>query len=964
MNLWIIVPLASLVCYSALLGVNFWFGQRSRVNGSFNLYLFSMIVWSLCSFLAHLEHSPLSTLMWNRLMIFGSSGMPLVFFVFVQFFVGTKRTRWIVFGILVYLAIQAANLAGLVVESAFVIQGRLVNTYGPALFLPSLAWVLFIGLSARDLIGGYHRTKDLAFRNRITYLLAAIIVIFVGSITNATPRLGVYPIDLGFNIVSAVLIAYAILRFHLLDMTMVVRKSLLYSIPTIVLGVVYFILFSVLWQYIKTSSDTTIILLSLVISVLSVLVVQPVYDKARRWLDRALFREEYDLGMMLQRISQSAASVLEINDLNNLILAEVTGRFHLINSAIFLKKAGSDIFRLSAQTGLEIDQNLFLRADHPVVRWLEAHHAVLSRKDIDIHPQFLSLLGQERQDLDQLKAELFVPIQVKGTLIGILAVGAKRSEETFSPMDQTALVTLANQTAVGLENARLFAEAKERTVEMQFLNAAIQEELVERQRAEKALKESEERYRRLAENAPDLIYRMVPGGAYEFISPAVKDILGYVPEDFYRNPGLGNQIIFPDDREWFAQIIQASAGEHKSEKGPRVIRWIHKNGTTIWMELHHLPIYTETGNLVSIEGVARDITRRIQDQEELAERITQLEEHNREISTLNEMGDVLQACRNREEIYPFLSVYLQRLFPTVRGVVQVVNPDNHLVESVGTWGEGDISVELFEPDRCWALRRGRPNLVLEQSPGMLCSHIHYSQVGTHLCMPMMAQGEALGLLTLAFPKSEVGMLQAESIFSEHQQQLALTVVEHIALALDNQRLSETLRQQAIRDPLTNLFNRRYMEETLERELARSRRKQSSLGIIFVDIDHFKRFNDLFGHDAGDKVLRELGQFFNEYIRKEDIACRYGGEEFMLILPDSSNDAVLQRAEELCARVKQMEIRFHDLVLGAITFSVGVSMFPDHGVTAETLLRCADHALYEAKNAGRDRVRMADHPLFK
>ncbi|HVN55756.1 MAG TPA: diguanylate cyclase [Anaerolineaceae bacterium] len=959
MNTWIIVPLASLVCYTVLLGVNFWFGQRSRVNTSFNFFLISMIVWSLCSFFAHLDHPPLNTLLWNRLMIIGSSGMPLAFFIFVQYFVGIQRTRWTVFGVIVYLAIQAANLSGLVVQSAYVYEGRLINSYGPGVVLPSLAWVLFIGLSTWGLITAYRGTKDLTFRNRIKYLLAVIIVIFAGSVTNATPRLGVYPIDIAFNIVSALVTSYAIFRFHLLDMSVVLRKSLLYSIPTVVLGVVYFFLFSLLFHYLKNSNDITIILLSLVVATLGVLVVQPMRDRAQLWLDQALFREKYDLGMMLQRISQTAASVLDINDLTRMILAEVTGRFHLVNSAIFLKKAGSDNFRLSAQTGLEVDQNLLLRPDHPVVRWLEIHHAVLSRKDIEIHPQFLSLLGQERQDLEQLKAELFVPIQEKGTLIGILLVGVKRSEETFSTEDQATLDALANQTAVALENARLFAEAKERTVEMQFLNTAIQAELAERQRAEKALKESEQRYRRLAENAPDLIYRMLPDGRFEFIGPAVREILGYVPKDFYRDPALGSQIVFPADRELLAQIVQPGTVEVSSMKEPRVIRWVHKNGTLVWIELHQVPIYSETGQLIAVEGVARDITRRVHDQEELAERVRQLEEHNREIGMLNEMGDVLQACRNREETYPILSAYLQRLFPMVGGVVQVVNPAKHLVETVSAWGDSEISVEVFEPDRCWALRRGRPNLVLDQSPGMLCSHIHYSQVGTHLCLPMMAKGNALGLVTLAFPKSAGRMIEAEQVFSEHQQKLALTVVEHIALALDNLWLGESLRQQAIRDPLTNLFNRRYMEETLERELARSRRKHTSLGIIFADIDHFKRYNDTFGHDAGDQVLRELGLFFTGHIRKEDIACRYGGEEFVLILPESSREAVFQRAEELCLQVKQLDIRFHDQVLGAITFSIGVSIFPDHGATAETLLRCADIALYEAKNAGRDRVRMMD-----
>ena len=211
----------------------------------------------------------------------------------------------------------------------------------------------------------------------------------------------------------------------------------------------------------------------------------------------------------------------------------------------------------------------------------------------------------------------------------------------------------------------------------------------------------------------------------------------------------------------------------------------------------------------------------------------------------------------------------------------------------------------------------------------------------------MAQGKAMGVLYLSL--QELG----GSIKSK--QHLAVTVADHIALALANLKLRETLQNQSIRDPLTGLFNRRYLEESLERELHRCDRAQQSLGIIMLDVDHFKSFNDTFGHSAGDAVLRELGQFLQSHIRKSDIACRYGGEELTLILPEASVEIVLERAQAIREGVKRLAVQHRRQLLGTISLSLGVAMFPEHGVTAEGVLRAADCALYRAKQSGRDQV---------
>ena len=201
-----------------------------------------------------------------------------------------------------------------------------------------------------------------------------------------------------------------------------------------------------------------------------------------------------------------------------------------------------------------------------------------------------------------------------------------------------------------------------------------------------------------------------------------------------------------------------------------------------------------------------------------------------------------------------------------------------------------------------------------------------------------------------------------SYCAEPLQTLAVTVGDHISLALANIRLRETLRHQVVHDVLTGLFNRRYLEETLEREIYRSRRRCASLCLIMLDLDHFKNFNDTYGHEAGDNLLRTLGKFLSDRVRREDVACRYGGEEFVLILAEASQQIVHQRAEEIRGEFSRLPILHRGQVLENVTLSLGVAMFPDHGATGRDVLRAADDAMYRAKAQGRNRVLVAGPEL--
>jgi diguanylate cyclase (GGDEF)-like protein len=222
---------------------------------------------------------------------------------------------------------------------------------------------------------------------------------------------------------------------------------------------------------------------------------------------------------------------------------------------------------------------------------------------------------------------------------------------------------------------------------------------------------------------------------------------------------------------------------------------------------------------------------------------------------------------------------------------------------------------------------------------------------------MMAQGRTLGVLYLEFaPAVELALRPGSTENLRASLQLLATgVAGQTAMAFSSLNLRQKLQEQSIRDPLTELFNRRFMDETLEREMLRATRQSRPLSIILIDIDHFKRFNDTFGHDAGDHVLQSVANLLRTFFRASDICCRRGGEEFAIILPDSSLQNAVVRANALRTEVKRLTLSCDNQDLGSITISLGVAGFPEHGSRADTLLKTADRRLYKSKASGRDVV---------
>lgn len=320
----------------------------------------------------------------------------------------------------------------------------------------------------------------------------------------------------------------------------------------------------------------------------------------------------------------------------------------------------------------------------------------------------------------------------------------------------------------------------------------------------------------------------------------------------------------------------------------------------------------------------------------------------RELGLVLELGEMLQACRTADEAYAVMQRVAPAYFDDVEGALSIIAPSRDEAVVVAHWGPAFDGRDRFELDQCWCFRRSQLHLVGDEQHSVLCGHWNAPPVAA-ACFPLIGNGELLGALHLVSPKR---------LHNNVRERLGV-LGEQIALAVANLRLRETLRNQSIRDVLTGLFNRRYAEETLQRELIRCRRHKSQLSIALLDVDHFKKFNDTYGHEAGDEVLKQIAQYLQQQTRGGDVASRLGGEELMVILPGASEQDAAKKAEMLCAGIRSLKIRTQGKAIGPVTVSIGVAAFGAHGNNTEELLRSADGALYRAKGEGRDRVLIAE-----
>ena len=469
-------------------------------------------------------------------------------------------------------------------------------------------------------------------------------------------------------------------------------------------------------------------------------------------------------------------------------------------------------------------------------------------------------------------------------------------------------------------------------------------------RLQGALQASEEKYRNVVERSNDGIL-VVQDSLIRYANPQMAAMLGYATEDLEGTPFIN--YFLPENK---AEIENRYERRIRGEAVPSryQYRMLHRSGHDISVEINAGMMQYE--GRPAVLGLIRDISESVLIQNELKTTnaelkltIEQLEQRNREVTLLNELGDRLQKCASVEEAYAVIAEFSLKLFPALSGALYMLDSSNKTTQAVASWGDPGLHSFSFLARDCWALRTEKNYIFKDAQMGPYCSHLPETQPDARLpfaCIPLIVQGETLGVYHLrGLPARSQGAWE----------QLAITVAEYTAVSLANLNLRETLHIQSIRDPLTGLYNRRYLEEALGRELSRAVRYQHQVVLIMLDIDEFKSYNDRIGHEAGDIVLRRLSEFLLENIRGGDIVCRYGGDEIVLILPEVSLEDGRRRAEQLRQGAKKLEITVNGRILNEFTISLGVASFPEHGLTAQSLLRAVDAALYQAKENGRDYV---------
>jgi diguanylate cyclase (GGDEF)-like protein/PAS domain S-box-containing protein len=470
------------------------------------------------------------------------------------------------------------------------------------------------------------------------------------------------------------------------------------------------------------------------------------------------------------------------------------------------------------------------------------------------------------------------------------------------------------------------------------------------------LKENEEKYRRFFATSRDGTFMTSIEGKILDANDSAVRLFGYADETDLFKANILDFYTYPEDRRIFSGILIEKG---YAEAYPVLLK--KKDGTPVDCMVTAVIVKDLTEKPVAIQGTIRDVTEKKRDEmsiwnmnRELSAMVGKLEDKNTLSKTVSELREYLSASSSVSEIGPVITRYLKKLFPQSDGALFLISPSKTDLETIAIWGNysDNIDENVMSPDDCWGLRRGINYIVADSKSEVPCNHIKDPENGVlYACFPLIAKNEIIGLLHIRCRSHSTYDAEKKVYFKETAE--ALTAL--LSLAISNLRLNEKLSMLSIKDALTGLFNRRYIEETFIRESVRAKRNKSSIGIIMADIDHFKKFNDIHGHAAGDAVLKQISKFLSSSIRGCDIVCRYGGEEFVLMLPDADLCNTFLRAQNLVEKAKNMQFDFNGITLGPVTLSMGVSAYPEKGEKLEELLRVADIALYKAKQEGRDRA---------
>ncbi|WP_164512331.1 diguanylate cyclase [Oceaniglobus ichthyenteri] len=440
---------------------------------------------------------------------------------------------------------------------------------------------------------------------------------------------------------------------------------------------------------------------------------------------------------------------------------------------------------------------------------------------------------------------------------------------------------------------------------------------------------------------PDARVVWVNAGFEKMYGFALADFDGLKPEDLLNFEGT--------DADVTQQVIDALR-----ERRPLQVEIenIRRSGETLWVEKKLIPLFGAEGRHIYNMSVSRDISERKRLEESAREMIEAEAHRQHERRLLSQISEWLYSAKSLEELLMVVKKSMQTLLPEAEGQLYIYSNSRDTLELAAQWGDGEPSGHIGAED-CWALRRGRAYSYGVKAIEFACGHVHGDN-NPYFCLPIIAHGETIGLLHLCFSAFDRTIMPREFIetFMQQRWEVGLLCAEQISLAVANVQLRHELMDQSVRDPLTNLWNRRWFLEASHKEMNRARNKGSEVSLISLDVDHFKKFNDHHGHDAGDIVLREFGALLATTFQDDFSPCRIGGEEFVVLCAGIGHDEAMARAADFLEKVTQIEVHYGGTRLPRITASAGVSTFPEDGEQVLRLMKVADEALYTAKDRGR------------
>ncbi len=490
--------------------------------------------------------------------------------------------------------------------------------------------------------------------------------------------------------------------------------------------------------------------------------------------------------------------------------------------------------------------------------------------------------------------------------------------------------------------------------------------VLKREEAENTLRESEARGRAILTGATESIVTINEAGVIEDANPATEIVFGYQVEEVL---GKNIKTLMPEPfRSGHDGYLSAyiNTGIKKIIGKGREVIGKRKDGEEfpMFLSVNHITV----GGRNMFTGVIRDITKEKKDAEELQHlnedlslRIGALDALVKKNVLLNQMNRYFQTAETQNELYDILAKFCSELFPFEQGAYFSLDR-GEILEMQSSWN-GEFNGEpCFKNLDCWAMRQGETKVVQDTNDRLICNHTKKVKHLQSICQPVSTQEGVIGLLHIYIPvEADIDEEQLSKRLAFNKEAVN-EISDRLGVAMFNLHLREKLKSESVRDPLTKLFNRRFFSESLELEVRRSKRTSLPVSIALMDVDHFKSFNDNYGHEAGDMVLESIANVLQQNCRKEDLPCRYGGEEFAIVFVGVPKEQALPRVELIREIIQSLELFYDGKSLPKITISAGIASIPDDSDDQAGCLRAADKALYAAKSNGRNRVMSYERKL--